>query len=175
MTIYVLLFAVQDWGFRQNAAAASLIFLPHGWRVVSFFLFRFRALPGLLLGHIATCVIFFPDFTEMPWTYIATCVASVIPLPLVYLALRALGWDLLATRDGYPVVPWTSFALMGVIATALNGLAVSSVYVVTDGRDIDIAQLMQYAIGDAIGMAVFVGALIAYFRWERRRGLAAST
>lgn len=172
MAIYVLLFAIQDWGLRQNSAAASLIFFPHGWRVVSFFLFRFRALPGLLLGHIATCVIFFPDFADIPLTYIATAVASVTPLPLVYLALRALGCDLLATRPSYPLVPWTSFALMGVIATALNGIAISSVYVITDNRSIDVGQLLQYAIGDAIGMAVFVGALIAYFRWERRRAVA---
>ena len=175
MAIYVFLFAFQDWGFRQNSAAASLIFLPHGWRVVSFFLFRFRALPGLLVGHIATCVLFFPNFTEMPWTYVATCIASVTPLPLVYLALYALGWDLLAPRKAYPVVPWTSFALLGVIATALNGVAVSSVHLVTASRDIDVNQLVQYAVGDLIGMIVFVGALLFYFRWDRRRRLAAST
>ncbi len=169
LLIYVMLFWLQDYGFQQASTIASLIFLPHGWRVVSFFLFKFKALPGLWAGHIATCMIYFPDFAETPITYVMTSSASVAGLPLMYLLLKRLGWDLFAVRKDYPVIPWTSFMAMGLIATAWNGLAVSAAFALTSERAFDVNIILQYGVGDTIGMVTFVGALIAYFRWQRRR------
>lgn len=170
--VYVFLFWLQDFGFQQNSQIASLAFLPHGWRIISFFLFRFQGIPGLLLGHVATNALFFDNFATDPMIGITTSMASVAILPLAYVLIRKLGRDLLATRPEYPVVPFTNLLALGAIATLLNGVAVQSVISLLTGNPVrwDLVQL--YMTGDLVGMLLFVGALIAFFRFQRRAALA---
>lgn len=167
--IYVVLFAIQDWGFQQHSEVASLIFLPHGWRIVSFFLFKFKALPGLYVGHVLTCMIFFNDFNTYWLMYMVTSIPGTFALPAVYCLLKAIGYDLLATRPEYPVVPWSSYLLMGAIATAFNGLLVQLVFSLGRSAAYQWDIVFSYMIGDMIGFVTFTGSLLLYFRWQRRR------
>lgn len=172
---YVLLFAVQDYGFSQNSKVASLVFLPHGCRILSFFLFKYRSIPGLWIGHYATCAIFFPDFADHMVLYAFSTLPGVLTLPVVYFVLKAIGIDLLAPRKEYPVVPWTSLVLLAAIATLANGLLTQAVYAIGRGVAYNLELMFAYMIGDAIGALLFVSALIAFFRWQRQRAQRASS
>ena len=172
--VYFLLFAAQSTAMNESYYWASLVFLPHGWRLVSFFLFRFSAIPGLFLGHLATCLYFFGQGSENFWLYVATSVVSAGALPMFYLLVKASGTDLLAPRDEYPVVPWTFFAMLGLAGTLLNGTLVAMANAWYHVAPINWEQVGQYLVGDFVGAVLFVGGLIAFFRWQRHRmtGLA---
>lgn len=164
--IYVGLFAAQANAMSESLFWASLVFLPHGWRIVSFFLFRFKGLPGLFVGHLATCLIFFGNPAEIG-LYVVTCLQGTLILPAFYLLLKAMGKDLLAIRPEYPVVPWTSFALLAAAATLLNGVSVALATSAFKGAAINWQQVGQYLVGDFTGAVLFIGGLVLFFRWQR--------
>lgn len=171
--IYLGLFAAQASAMSESLFWASLVFLPHGWRIVCFFLFRFSALPGLFAGHLATCLIYFGDPTDLP-LYVVTSLQGTLVLPFFYVVLKWLGKDLLATRPEYPVVPWTSFATLAMAATILNGVLVAAATASYQNSAINWTQVSQYLVGDFFGAVIFIGGLIAFFRWQRQRQSGAS-
>ena len=167
--IYVSLFALQAQAMDGNQFWASLVFLPHGWRVLSFFLFRFSAMPGLFVGHLATCFIFFGSIEENWPLYVITSLQGTYTLPFLYLALRALGLDLLATRKEYAVVPWTSFVGLTVLATLFNGVLVAIAGALYFDQPMNWEQVRQYMVGDMIGALLCITGLLLFFRWQRLR------
>ena len=167
--IYVSLFALQAQAMDGNQFWASLVFLPHGWRVLSFFLFRFSAMPGLFVGHLATCFIFFGSIEENWPLYVITSLQGTYTLPFLYLALRSLGLDLLATRKEYAVVPWTSFVGLTVLATLFNGVLVAMAGALYFDQPMNWEQVRQYMVGDMIGALLCIAGLLLFFRWQRQR------
>ena len=169
--IYFGLFAAQSVAMTESLFWASLIFLPHGWRLVSFFLFRFSGLPGLFVGHLATCIAFFGQVEETIGLYIITSLQGALSLPIIYLALKSFGLDLLATRSDYPVVPWTSFAWLGALSTLANGVLVAVANAWFFNSAVNWQQAGQYLVGDFVGAVVFIAGLVFFFRWQRHRAL----
>ena len=105
--VYFGLFALQLQSMSAGIYGVSFIFLPHGWRVLSFFLFRFSAMPGLFTGHLLTCLVFYGSVSDNWPLYLVTSLQGAYTLPLIYLVLTLCGVDLL--KSGRTILLYLDF------------------------------------------------------------------
>lgn len=167
--VYFGLFALQLQSMSAGIYGVSFIFLPHGWRVLSFFLFRFSAMPGLFTGHLLTCLVFYGSVSDNWPLYLVTSLQGAYTLPLIYLVLTLCGVDLLKKRKDYPVVPWTSIVFLTVFATLFNGPLLEIANSVYFDIPPNWTEVEQYMVGDMIGALLCIAGLLLFFRWQRRR------
>ena len=167
--VYFGLFALQLQSMNAEIYGVSFIFLPHGWRVLSFFLFRFSAMPGLFFGHLLTCLVFYGSVSDNWHLYLVTSFQGAYTLPIIYFVLTLCGVDLLKKRKDYPVVPWTSIVFLTVFATLFNGLLLELANAVYFDLPPNWIEVQQYMVGDMIGALLCIAGLLLFFRWQRLR------
>ena len=163
--VYFGLFALQLQSMSAGIYGVSFIFLPHGWRVLSFFLFRFSAMPGLFTGHLLTCLVFYGSVSDNWPLYLVTSLQGLYAttyLPGPYSLRRGP----IKKRKDYPVVPWTSIVFLTVFATLFNGplleIANSVYFDIPNWTEVE-----QYMVGDMIGALLCIAGLLLFFRWQR--------
>ena len=167
--VYFGLFALQLQSMNAELYGVSFIFLPHGWRVLSFFLFRFSAMPGLFFGHLLTCLVFYGSVSDNWHLYLVTSFQGAYTLPIIYFVLTLSGVDLLKKRKDYPVVPWTSIVFLTVFATLFNGPLLELANAVYFDLPPNWIEVQQYMVGDMIGALLCIAGLLLFFRWQRLR------
>ena len=147
---------------------ASMVYLPAGFILLSFYLLRWWFLPLVLIGRtLITMQMYGADWMNalMP----SVCVALSYPIWL-YLLNRA-NWDVLGDEDESHL-SLTGIMVFQFLVSITNGLF-SAVFL-RFTQNIEITQSLQYVIhftvGDTLGAAV-----VAYlFYWLLRRELNGS-
>lgn len=154
---------VQDLFFPALAGHASLLFLPHGVRVLAGWLLGWRAIVALLPGVFA--VFWFVGGADvfLPSRLVAIAIA-VATAPATFRLLAALGWNLSPGRNTPPCWPCVMAAgiVISVIIATLTNMAF-------DTRPVD---FVAYLIGDFFGLFFLMMFLMFFFRFMRHHGTA---
>lgn len=152
---------VQNLFFPEYASRASLLFLPHGVRVLAAWLMGWRSalalLPGVFLAffYVAGMEVFTPS-------RLAAIIVAVTVAPATFEAFRLLGVNLAPRPDRTPC--WSCIMIAGLAASMagsmLTNLALGSAPV----------EYFAYVIGDMAGLFFLMLVLMLIFRWMRRIG-----
>jgi len=157
---FSVLMPVQRLVFPQYLSFASLLFLPHGIRVLSGWLLGWRAsvtlLPGVFLAffYVAGMQVF--TLGRLLGIVIAVTVA-----PATFHVLRLLGWDMSPRADRKPC--WACVMFAGVLAS-LIGAGLTNLALGNGPVD-----YIAYLIGDVSGLFFLMLILMLAFRSQRRR------
>lgn len=157
---FEVLMPLQNAFFPEYPSRASLLFLPHGVRVLSAWLMGWRAIPALLPG-IFLVFLYVGGTDAFEASRLAAIVIAATVAPLTFYALKSLGLDLFPSADRSPCWP----CIMGVgiitsfLVSALTNLAFGSATV----------EYFAYLIGDVAGLFFLMLGLLYLFRFIERR------
>lgn len=152
---FELVLPLQSLVFPEYPSRASLLFLPHGVRVLAAWLLGWRAIPALLPGVIATFFYVGGMDILLPSRLFAIAIAVGV-VPACFHLLRAIGLDLFPSTGRLPC--W--LCVMGVgIATSL---IIASLTNLAFGSDP--VEAVAYLIGDVSGLFFGMLALLYVFR-----------
>jgi len=147
---------------------ASLVFLPHGVRILSTMYFGWRALLPLMVGHWASGYLFgpggVPDIPSL--SALASLLIGAASGFVAFEIFRLLGKDYYY-RGPKQTTHWKQIILVGIIASFINSLGQVMVY--RDHLEVDeyVRTTTVYALGDVIGLFVTMLGLMLLFRWIR--------
>tara|TARA_Y200000002_G_scaffold125292_1_gene102804 strand:- start:5254 stop:5856 length:603 start_codon:yes stop_codon:yes gene_type:complete len=175
LTVYIFsMFLYAIWYFFQVVDLAkmnpldewigSLVYLPHGARVLMFCYFRYYSLPGLYLAEISgPQLIHHIDYVD-GWS-----LAALGSLSSVIIAVEIIKW-VRKNPENFSVVKTLSFKnyksliLVVLISSMLNGiLANSLIAIVNSSISIDVLTVLRFMIGDILGAIIVIGALWIIF------------
>jgi len=175
LTVYIFsMFLYAIWYFFQVVDLAkmnpldewigSLVYLPHGARVLMFCYFRYYSLPGLYLAEISgPQLIHHIDYVD-GWS-----LAALGSLSSVIIAVEIIKW-VRKNPENFSVVKTLSFKnyksliLVVLISAMLNGiLANSLIAIVNSSISIDVLTVLRFMIGDILGAIIVIGALWVIF------------
>ena len=175
LTVYIFsMFLYAIWYFFQVVDLAkmnpldewigSLVYLPHGARVLMFCYFRYYSLPGLYLAEISgPGLIHHIDYVD-GWS-----LAALGSLSSVIIAVEIIRW-VRKNPENFSVVKTLSFKnykslmLVVLMSAMLNGiLANSLIAIVNSSISIDVLTVLRFMIGDILGAIIVIGALWVIF------------
>lgn len=165
--VALLITPVQGRLMEDVTRFASLVYLPHGVRVLSTWLVGWRAVPPLIVGQLVASYLFDPDTVSDPM------LASLLPSVLVgglaaliaFEIVRRLGQVSYAQGPGR--MDWRNLILVGAVASILNSAGQSVVYGGQIGPESALLVCAVYMVGDTIGLIVTMIMLMFAFRWAR--------
>lgn len=157
---FEVIMPLQNAFFPEYPSRASLLFLPHGVRVLSAWLLGWRAIPALLPGVFLVFLYIGGTDAFLPSRMMAMAIAVTVA-PAVFYLLRYLGWDLFPAPEKTPC--WPCIMVVGVVTSflmsSLTNLAFGSATV----------EYVAYLIGDVAGLFFLMLALLYSFRLFRSR------
>jgi len=160
LVTYGLLTPLQDIFFPEFPSHASLLFLPHGVRVLSAWLLGWRSsitlAPGVFLVffNVAGAGVFSPS------RLIAILVAVTVPAATFHV-FRLIKWDLSPQADKRPC--WPCIMSAGVVISMLSSLLTNYAFG-SASKD-----YIAYLIGDVFGLFFLMLILMFVFRFFRSR------
>ncbi len=163
----LLVTPVQNFFAPDVTVFASLIYLPHGVRVLATWLLGWKTFFPLFAGGYLAELLFTPaeilTFTEpmLFWSVAVSAVAAYAG----FVIMKFLGRNLYADRNR--IMNWKWLIVVGTIASVLNSVGQIIVFSGLIVPDDLFAVLATYAIGDLVGLVVSMFALMIVFRWIR--------
>lgn len=163
---YVVAFAVQDYFWEiqiqlleNYVFIGSLVFLPHGIRVMSIIFFKYDILPGLLFAHIATGLLFMLE----NWTAVDLILKSFLSVLSI-----AIAYFLLSNQQGKSEfkINLSSIFLLTILSSVFNSI-LNSIYGYYFYADFQF-QLFTFILGDIIG-AILVYFIFYYVKYFYKR------
>ncbi|QJF51820.1 hypothetical protein [Roseobacter ponti] len=163
-----LITPVQQIFLSEETLFASLMYLPHGVRVLSVMLYGWRAIPALMAGNFLSVYLFAaPEVLERDLIQI------VVPVTLAsssgwiaFEIFRLFGKDYYASENRS--LHWRQIVLVGMLASVVNSLGQSillgQVFALVDNSFV----FLMFAVGDLLGLLVSLLVLMLVFRWLRR-------
>jgi hypothetical protein len=158
---FEILMPVQALFFPEFSSRASLLFLPHGVRVLSAWLLGWRSVLALLPGVIIVFVYFAGLGALEPSRLAGIAIAVTVPAACFYL-LRRMGWDLRPAPGRKPC--WICIMIAGLLISFFTSPLTN--YALGSGLEDYIA----YLIGDVFGLFFLMLMLMLIFRLLRRSG-----
>ena len=151
---------------------ASLVYLPHGVRVLATWLWGWKAFFPLCAGAYISEIIFTPAGEQaiVQESLNVSIAAGALSALLAFEAMRLLGRNFYA--GGNTRIDWKGLLLIGAIASVINSVLQSVIYSGVILPEHATLTLVTYAIGDLIGLFVSMIALMIIFRWIRLSGRA---
>ena len=151
---------LQNVFFPEYPSHASLLFLPHGVRVLAAWLLGWRAIFALLPGVFLVFAMVGGWDVFLPSRLLAIVIA-VTTVPAVFYVCKWVGWDLFPRPDRQPC--WSCVMGVGVITSVLvailTNLAFGSATI----------EYFAYLIGDISGLFFLMLVLYFSFRLADRR------
>ena len=165
----MLITPLQSRFIPEITAFASLVYLPHGVRVLSTWLAGRMAFLPLFFGAFLAELLFTPaDVSRVTDPVIlVSLVVGASSAVLAFELLRLLGYNLYAGRKLR--IHWKWLLLVGMLASVINSIGQSLVFAGLILPERVFAVVMTYAIGDLIGLIVTTFVLMFFFRWIRLR------
>ncbi|KIC22001.1 hypothetical protein RA20_02495 [Leisingera sp. ANG-Vp] len=161
---------VQKLFFPELTVFASLVYLPHGVRVLSVWLFGWKAVPPLAVGAFLSELM----FTEagirqlMQPVLLESIAVGALSALAAFGLFQLLGRPLFAGQARRMAWKWLLGA--GALASVINSIGQSVVFsgLIFPGDQLPVMAI--YAAGDLIGLTVCMFALMLIFRWLRLAG-----
>ncbi|WP_348540246.1 hypothetical protein [Ruegeria sp. R14_0] len=157
---FEVLMPLQNMFFPEYPSRASLLFLPHGVRVLAAWLLGWRAIFALLPGVFLVFAFLGGADVFLPSRLLAIAIA-VTTVPAVFYIFKWIGWDLFPRPDRKPC--WLCVMGVGVItsilASALTNMSFGSAGI----------EYIAFLIGDISGLFFLMLGLYFTFRFMDRR------
>ena len=151
---------LQNVFFPEYPSRASLLFLPHGVRVLAAWLLGWRAIFALLPGVFLVFAFLGGSDVFLPSRLMAMAIA-VTTVPAVFYICKWIGWDLFPRADRKPC--WSCVMGVGIVTSflvaVLTNLAFGSARV----------EYVAYLIGDIFGLFFLMLGLYFAFQFADRR------
>ncbi len=151
---------LQNLFFPEYPSRASLLFLPHGVRVLAAWLLGWRAIFALLPGVFIVFATIGGTDVFLPSRLLAITIA-VTTVPAVFYALKWVGWDLFPRADRKPC--WTCIMVVGVVTSFLVSLLTNLAF----GSATE--EYIAFLIGDISGLFFLMLGLHFAFRYVDRK------
>lgn len=156
---FEILTPIQVVFFPAFLSHASLLFLPHGVRVLAAWLLGWRSVLALLPGVLAVFVYLAGWGVLAPSRLAAIAIAVTVPAA-VFALCRRLGWDLSPTRQGRAC--WACIMGAGLLISIVTSL-LTNLVLGSPPKD-----YIAYLIGDFFGLFFLLLLLMFLFRYLRR-------
>lgn len=143
----------------------SLLFLPHGVRILAIYLYGWRAALYLLPGHLATWayLYFYLGSEQSISSAVVSIAASLLAMLIVFQKVE--GVTSVTKKDD-----WKGILLAGAIASLLNGLGHATLYGMAGGLNMEwIMITLGFMIGDVSGLFFLMVIMIYVFRLIDRK------
>ena len=143
----------------------SLLFLPHGVRILAIYLYGWRAALYLLPAHLATWayLYFYLGSEQSISSSVVSIAASLLAMLIVFEKVE--GVNLVTKNDD-----WKGILLAGAIASLLNGLGHATLYGTAGGINMEwIMITLGFMIGDVSGLFFLMVIMIYVFRLIDRK------
>jgi len=170
MLVYTLwssiTFATIDKGW-----IGSLVYLPHGCRVIIYCFFGARSLPALYAAEITGPTLVWDDQYIDYSTY-----ASISSLLSVVVAVEIVKWSRVSTFN-YNILKKVNFAnykfliFVIIISALFNSIFTNLVLSMINGVNIGVEVIARFFIGDMLGSIVFIAFLMILFNLLQQRRL----
>ena len=151
---------------------ASLIYLPHGVRVLASWASGWKAIPTLFIGAGLASWLFTPadEWDMVQGMMLESLFVGAISAYFAFEFLRLFGCDFYFGSQRR--LNWKGMILIGAISSVVNSVGQTLVFsgVIAFERFAQI--LIIYAFGDLIGLVICMFALMFVFRWVRGYSLA---
>ena len=146
---------------------ASLVYLPHGVRVLATWLCGWKAFFPLYLGTALSALMFNPDHAReiLGTTVIFSIAMGSLSALLAFELMRLLGRNLYAgqRRD----ITWKWLLLVGAVSSVINSVGQSLIFSGAILPEHSLSVFVTFAFGDLVGLFVNMVALMLIFRWIR--------
>ena len=157
---YVVLFIFTMWLWLDielyllgpGAMYASILFLPHGVRVISTWLLGPRAVLGLYPAHLL-CFWIFNNFSFSAEMFIQ-CLPGAFCAPIAFELFRVCGLNLYPGRFEFDGLFWRRILIVTIVASMINSMLTTSFYVIFDQVEIVPELLTRFLIGDVMGTII---------------------
>jgi len=170
MLVYTLwssiTFATIDKGWL-----GSLVYIPHGCRVIFYCFFGVRSLPALYAAEITGPTLVWGDQYLDYWTF-----ASISSLLSVIIAVEIVKWSRVSTFN-YNILKKVNFAnykfliFVIIISALFNSIFTNLVLSLINKVDIGVEVIARFFIGDMLGSIVFITFLMILFNLLQQRNL----
>ena len=170
MLVYTLwssiTFATIDKGWL-----GSLVYIPHGCRVIFYCFFGVRSLPALYAAEITGPSLVWDDQYLDYWTF-----ASISSLLSVIIAVEIVKWSRVSTFN-YNILNKVNFAnykfliFVIIISALFNSIFTNLVLSLINKVDIGVEVIARFFIGDMLGSIVFITFLMILFNLLQQRNL----
>ena len=170
MLVYTLwssiTFATIDKGWL-----GSLVYIPHGCRVIFYCFFGVRSLPALYAAEITGPSLVWEDQYLDYWTF-----ASISSLLSVVVAVEIVKWSRVSTFN-YNILNKVNFAnykfliFVIIISALFNSIFTNLVLSLINKIDIGVEVIARFFIGDMLGSIVFITFLMILFNLLQQRNL----
>ena len=170
LLIYTL-WATVTFGGPDKGWIGSIVYLPHGPRVLFYCFFGCRALPALFLAETTGPALVYGEQYPDYWA-----IANMGSLLCVVLAVEIIKWSRVTTFN-YSILNKINFAnykflILAIIISALLNSIFSNLIVSAFNSDmlITVDVVFRFFIGDIAGALVFLTYLMIMFRllWKRK-------
>ena len=162
LTVYfITLFVFSFWsGLTQQANqewVGSLVFLPHGCKVIFICFFGFKALPALFLAEFTGQLFDWPN-TDMTYLHVGT-ITSLIS---VLLAAQITTWTQLANfkpSDIFLDINYVNFKFIVfviILSALFNSISTNLVLSQLNQVAINVEVIVRFFIGDIVGSTLFI-------------------
>ena len=151
--LYIILFILQWFLINlfqdlEFAIAASLIYLPHGLRVIATILGGSKILPGLFLGHVLTGYYMqLNDGSISNIDLIAILFTSVGGTLSAYIAILIIKYS----NKNYEGITLINILILAVISSIINSLASNVTYYIIYKSWEAYSQFLLFIVGDIMG------------------------
>jgi len=170
MLVYTLwssiTFATLDAGWK-----GSLLYIPHGCRVIFYCFFGSRSLPALYAAEITGPTLVWGDQYLDYWTF-----ASISSLLSVVVAVEIVKWSRVSTFN-YNILKKVNFAnykfliFVIIISALFNSIFTNLFLSLINGINIGVEVIARFFIGDMLGSVVFITFLMMLFNLLQQRRL----
>ena len=146
---------------------ASLVYLPHGVRVLATWAFGWKAVPALVVGTGISAWIFRPteDWVLIEPVLLQGILVGSMSAFVAFEVAKMLGFNLYF--GGSRGLNWKGMIMIGAISSIINSIGQTLVHSGLIGLDHLPELLIIYAAGDLIGLMMCMVALMFIFRWSR--------
>ena len=142
---------------------ASLLFLPHGIRVLSIWLYKGRAVIPLFCAHLFIYPIFW--LGEITLSNLGLVLVGTFCAPLAFTLIGWIGFDV--SVGNTKIIHWRSILLMGFIASIINSLGNSFILSPNIDPSLHLLTAATYLFGDTMGVFVLLLIMLFGFRLTR--------
>ncbi|MEO9573336.1 MAG: hypothetical protein ABJ360_16755 [Roseobacter sp.] len=158
---------VQSHFLPQITVFASLVYLPHGVRVLATWAFGWKAIPALLVGESLSAWMFTPtkDLDFLGPGLIGSLVVGAASAFIAFEIARLVGINVYL--GGLRRLKWKGLIAVGALSSIVNSVGQTLVFSGIIDLEKVIGVWTVYAIGDLIGLIVCMVVLMFVFRWSR--------
>ncbi|MEH6646679.1 hypothetical protein [Sulfitobacter sp.] len=158
---------VQNIFLPEVTVFASLMYLPHGVRVLATWAYGWKAIPALIVGSSLSAWLFSPseDLNFLEPALIESLLVGAASAFITFEFARFVGYNFYF--GGSVKLRWKGMIAVGALSSVINSLGQTLVFSDLIDWEVIIKVLAIYAVGDLIGLIVCMVVLMLVFRWSR--------